>query len=190
MAKGEAGKVFGISGDPDIPGIGYGPVRRSAAISRGRNWLAYHHDGNIYTFKASPMATKEIMAQIASRWLCPPVKLKPPDRPPYRLHDLRDETYSYVYFVKLLTFSEDIDEECYYKIGKSNEIPRRIQQFGPCEQVMSMQLDTEQEALQAEKSIHKMFYNYQCPDTEIFRFGKTQVVDVCEVFRNYDKAPL
>lgn len=188
MPKGEAGLIFGINGDPDISGLRCGPVRRTAALSRGCTWLAYRDDGSVYTFKASPMATKKIMAQIASRWVYPPVKLKPPGRPAFRLHDLKDETYSYVYLVRLLTFSEDIEGECYYKIGKSNEIPKRIKQFGPCELVKSIRLENEKTALQTERAIHGIFNAYQCSDTEIFRFGRAQVEDVCHSLNSHDES--
>ncbi|WP_411876484.1 GIY-YIG nuclease family protein [Vulcanococcus limneticus] len=179
------GNLFGVTGDPDIPGMRKG-LRVSAAKSRGKGWIAHHADGSKHPFKASPMATKKSMAQIASRWIYPPEKLQPSDGAPFGLHDLRDETCSYVYAVKLVTFSENTLDECYYKIGKSNQVPRRIKQFGLCELIVSLKVDTEKEALRKERMIHEMFSDFRCPDTEIFRLGKSRIKQLCEVFRGLE----
>lgn len=185
MFDSTVGNLFGITGNRDIPVMRKG-LRVSAAKSRGKSWIAHHADGSKHSFKASPMATKKIMAQIASRWIYPPAKLQPSDGAPFGLHDLRDETYSYVYAVKLVTFSDNALDECYIKIGKSNQVPRRMKQFGLCELIASIRVDTDKDALRKERMIHELFFDFRCPDTEIFRLERSRVKQLCEVFRGLE----
>jgi hypothetical protein len=175
------GEAASIRTDKEIPFrlLGHRP---SLVKARGKNWKAVYEDGSEYPFKASPQATKRIMADIATRWDNPPSKLKPGNGPPFRMSDLSDELASFVYLVRLLTFDETSKGEAYYKIGKAKSIPHRIKQFGPCTLVESICLGSEGESLRIESNLHAMFDHLRRPGTEIFCIHRDELDDVVRAF--------
>ena len=160
-------KVGGIKQDEDIPWRQAGH-RPSLTKARGRKWYAIYSDEEQHMYLASPMATKKLMAIIASRWGTPPLKLRLENGPAFNLHDLQFDAHSYVYLVQLLTFRQTSAGQQYYKIGKAKSIPRRIKQFGPCRLIASIQLPTEHASLKVEAELHAKFSHLRRPDTEIF----------------------
>ena len=178
------GKVGFIQTEADIP-FSLRSYRRDLSIARGKNWKAIYSDGLEYPFKASPQATKKVMANIASRWGNPPLKLRPSQGPIFRLEDLQDEVASHVYLVRLTTFHETNSGEAYYKIGKAKSIPRRIKQFGPCTLVESISLSSEGESLKVEFDLHARFAHLRRPGTEIFCIHGDDLRIVIEAFEEY-----
>lgn len=152
--------------------LGYRPA---LVIARGINWTASWDNGTSHTFKASPQATKALMAQIAQRWAVPPVILQRDKGRRFDLVSLVEESHSHVYLVRLLTFDPTADGRAYYKIGKAISIPRRIKQFGPCELVAEARLASEKDSLDVEARLHQQFAPWRKPETEIFCFSPGQL---------------
>jgi len=176
-------KNFGqIEGDYDVP-ISRRGCKPSLVKARGKKWLAIYEDEAQYSFKASPMATKPIMAAIVKRWGNPPSKLKLENGSAFTVADLQQETYSYVYLVELLTFHRSEQGQAYYKIGKAKSIPKRIKQFGPCQLVESIKCSTEQVSYETELVLHQKFEQYCRPETEIFYLGLTELKLVQSAFQ-------
>ena len=162
--------------------IGYRP---SLLNARGKNWAAVWADGTTHKFKASPQATKKLMADIALRWDNPPDKLHPPSGRPFNLSDLIEESPSHVDLVQLLTFDETADGRAYFKIGKAVSIPKRIKQFGPCRLVDEVQLTSEKRSLCVEAELHVRFNHLRRPETEIFCMGVEDLAVVRSAFSAY-----
>lgn len=171
----ELREAGGLTHDKDIPWSTQG-YRPSLLIARGKKWRAIYSDQEQYSFLASPMATKKVMARIASRWTNPPLKLQPASAPAFRLLDLIDELHSHVYIVQLLTFEQTVTGRCYYKIGKAKSIPARIKQFGPCRLIASIKLKSEEESLRVESELHEKFSHLRRQDTEIFCFSGSELL--------------
>ena len=151
--------------------------------ARGVNWIATWADGTNRKFKASPQATKKVMAGMAMRWKNPPEKLQKDKGGPFSFADLEEEAHSHVYLVRLLTFDATADGRAYYKIGKAISIPKRIKQFGPCQLIEEARFPTETLSLQAEKQLHAQFDLYRRPETEIFCLNAEQLAVVQEQFQ-------
>jgi hypothetical protein len=174
----EKGVPFGSTG-----------IRTSLALTSGITWTATWEDGTSYRFKASPQAGKKLMAAIASRWGNPPVKLQKDKARPFSLSDLKDESHSHVYLVRLLTFDDTADGRAYYKIGKAISVPRRIKQFGPCELIDEVVFSSEAMSLQAEAALHAQFDVYRKLGTEIFVMNAQQLAALRTAFQSIrDKA--
>ena len=171
-----------IKGDYDVPMTrkGFSP---SLVKARGKKWLAIYEDEVQYSFKASPMATKPIMASIVKRWGNPPYKLQLENGSVFTVADLQVENHSYVYLVELLTFYRSKQGEAYYKIGKAKSIPKRIKQFGPCQLVESIKCSTEQTSYEVELFLHQKFEQYRRPETEIFYLGLTELKGIQNAFQ-------
>ena len=92
----ELREAGGLSHDKDIPWSTQ-RYRPSLLMARGKKWRAIHSDQEQLSFPASPMATKKVMARIASRRTNPPRKLQPGSGPAFRLLDLKDELHSHMY---------------------------------------------------------------------------------------------
>lgn len=185
--KSEIANILGFSGDPDIPSVSTTKSGRRVVTclvsihvvqASGRNWIAIYPDNTEYPFKASPAATRKIMAQIASRWKNPPLALKPPRSSAFNISDILSETTSHVYLVQLQSFRRNRHGKSYYKIGKAKHIPKRIKQFGPCKIIASAAFPSERESLKAEQVIHSIYVEHRLPDTEIFCFTEDQVESV------------
>jgi hypothetical protein len=146
--------------------------------ARGVNWVAIWEDGTAHKFKASPLTTKKVIANIALRWKNPPEKLQKGTARPFDLASLIEESHSHVYLVRLLTFDPTADGRAYYKIGKAVSIPKRIKQFGPCQLVEEARFPTEAFSLQAEKELHVLFDRHRRPETEIFCLNAEQLTAV------------
>lgn len=172
--------AFGVTTDAGIP-IKLQAHRPSLIQARGINWTATWEDGTTHSFKASPQATKAVMAQIAQRWTTPPVSLQKGTARPFDLVSLLEESHSHVYLVRLLTFDPTADGRAYFKIGKAISIPKRIKQFGPCELIAEARLPSEVESLKAEALLHQQFSAWRKPETEIFCFDAAQVEIVAGV---------
>jgi hypothetical protein len=171
----------GLSNDQDIPFRLWG-YRPSLLQSRGKKWSAFYLDEEKFDFLASPMATKKLMAGIVSRWPMPPLKLKAGIGPAFTLDHVKDEIFSYVYLVQLLTFHETTSSQCYYKIGKAKSIPKRIKQFGPCRLVAMIRFATEEESLRVESELHSKYDHYRRPNTEIFYLTDAELGLVTEEY--------
>jgi hypothetical protein len=173
----ELKEAAGIRQDKEIPWrqTGHQP---SLTKARGKKWYAIYSDDEEYMYLASPMATKRIMAHIASRWATPPMRLRQEGSPAFTLHDLQDETHSHVYLVQLLTFDKTVAGQHYYKIGKAKSIPKRIKQFGPCQLIKSIKLGTEQDSLRVEAELHSKFSCFRKPSTEIFCMNEAELNSV------------
>ena len=143
--------------------------------ARGVNWTATWDDGTTHKFKASPQATRPVMAQIAQRWAVPPVTLQREKGRAFDLATLVEESHSHVYLVRLLTFDPTADGRTYYKIGKAISIPKRIKQFGPCELIAEARLPSEKESLTVEAQLHQQFASWRKAGTEIFCFTPDQL---------------
>jgi hypothetical protein len=167
-------------------GIPYGSMgfRPSLALSRGVTWAATWDDGTGFRFKASPQASKKLMAAIASRWGNPPDKLQKDKARPFSLSDLKDDSHSHVYLVRLLTFDETADGRAYYKIGKAISVPRRIKQFGPCELIDEVVFSSEAVSLQAEAALHAQFNVHRKLGTEIFVMNAQQLAALKSAFQS------
>lgn len=163
----ELKEVGGIRQDNEIPWRQTG-YRTDLAKARGKKWYAIYSDTEEHMFLASPMATKRLMASIATKWLNPPMKLRQERGPAFNMNDLQDDSHSHVYVVQLLTFHETSARQNHYKIGKAKSVPKRIKQFGPCRLVKSIKLKTEQDSLRVEAELHSKFSFLRRPDTEIF----------------------
>ena len=163
-----------LSSDDDIPFrcLSY---RHALLKARGINWTANWDDDTSHSFKASPQATKAVMAKIAQRWNWPPVTLQREKGRPFDLVTLLEHSHSHVYLVRLLTFEPTADGRAYFKIGKAISIPKRIKQFGPCELVAEARLSGEKEGLTAEAQLHQQFAPWRKPETEIFCFTAAQL---------------
>lgn len=172
--------AFGVRSDTDVPTRLQGH-RPSLIQARGMNWIAVWEDGTTHSFKASPQATKAVMAQIARRWTTPPVSLQKGTARPFDLISLLEESHSHVYLVRLLTFEPTADGRAYFKIGKAVSIPKRIKQFGPCELIAEARFPSEVESLNAEALLHQQFSAWRKPETEIFCFDAAQVEIVAGV---------
>ncbi len=177
--------VGGIKQDEDIPWRQTGH-RPSLTKARGKRWYAIYSDEEQYMYLASPMATKKLMANIASSWGTPPLRLRLENGPAYNLHDLQYETHSHVYLVQLLTFHQTAAGQHYYKIGKAKSIPRRIKQFGPCRLVASIKLPTEQASLKVEAELHSKFSYLRRPDTEIFCINEVELKTVLAEYLRHE----
>jgi hypothetical protein len=177
----------GLRNDEGIPirSLGHRPALTKA---RGINWTATWEDGTSHAFKASPQATKAVMAQLAQRWAVPPATLQRDKGRPFDLVSLLEESHSHVYLVRLLTFDPTADGRAYYKIGKAISIPKRIKQFGPCELIAEARLASEKESLAAEAQLHQQFEQWRKPETEIFCFTAEQV-DVVRAAMKRSAAP-
>ncbi len=143
--------------------------------ARGVNWTATWVDGTTHKFKASPQATRPVMAQIAQRWAVAPVTLQREKGRAFDLATLVEESHSHVYLVRLLTFDPTADGRTYYKIGKAISIPKRIKQFGPCELIAEARLPSEIASLTVEAQLHEKFAQWRRPQTEIFCFSAAQL---------------
>jgi hypothetical protein len=172
--------AVGVKTDPDIP-IRLEAHRPSLLQARGINWTASWEDGTTHHFKASPQATKAVMAQIAQRWSMPPVSLQKGTARPFDLLSLMEESHSHVYLVRLLTFDPTADGRAYFKIGKAISIPKHIKQFGPCELIAEARFPSEAESLKAEALLHQQFSAWRKPETEIFCFDAARVEAVAGV---------
>ena len=164
----------GLRSDEGLPfrAQGYRPALLKA---RGINWTATWDDGTSHTFKASPQVSKPVMAEIAQRWDLPPATLQRDKGRPFDLASLVVESHSHVYLVRLLTFDPTADGRAYYKIGKAISIPKRINQFGPCELIAEARLPSEKKSLTAEAQLHQQFARWRKPETEIFCFTVDQL---------------
>lgn len=167
-------RSVGIRSDEGIPLRTMG-FRPSLLEARGVAWTAYWSDGGSERFKASPQATKALMAQIAGRWALPPISLQKGTARPFDLATLIEESHSHVYVVRLLTFEPTADGRAYFKIGKAISIPKRVKQFGPCEVIAQVRLPSEAESLKVEALLHQQFSQWRKPETEIFCFGADQL---------------
>jgi hypothetical protein len=172
--------AFGVRTDTDVP-IRLQAHRPSLVQARGINWTATWEDGTTHRFKASPQATKAVMAQIAQRWATPPVSLQKETARPFDLLSLMEESHSHVYLVRLLTFDPTANGRAYFKIGKAISIPKRIKQFGPCELIAEARFPSEADGLKAEAHLHQQFSAWRKPETEIFCFDAARVEAVAGV---------
>jgi hypothetical protein len=159
-------------------------IRTSLVLSGGVTWTAAWADGTIHKFKASPQANQKLMAAIASRWDNPPVKLQRENARPFSLWDLKAETHSHVYLVRLLTFDETPDGCAYYKIGKAISVPKRIKQFGPCQLIEEVVFSSEVVSLRAEAALHAQFDAYRKLGTEIFVMDAMQLEALRAAFQS------
>ena len=164
----------GLRSDEEIP-LRAMCYRPSLLEARGVKWTATWADGTSHRFKASPQATKAVMARLAQRWKVPPVSLQRGNARAFDLLSLIEESHSHVYLVRLLTFEQNADGRAYYKIGKAVSIPRRIKQFGPCEVVAEARLPSEAESLKVEALLHQQFSAWRKAETEIFCLGVSEV---------------
>lgn len=166
--------AVGVETDEDVP-MRLQTFRPSLIQARGINWTATWEDGTSHSFKASPQATKAVMAQIAQRWAKSPVSLQKGTARPFDLISLIEESHSHVYLVRLLTFEPTADGRAYFKIGKAVSIPKRIKQFGPCELIAQARFPSEVESLKVEALLHQQFNAWRKPETEIFCFDAAGV---------------
>ena len=175
----------GLRSDEGIPSrsLGHRPALTNA---RGINWIATWDDGTSHAFKASPQATKTVMAQLAQRWAIPPATLQRDKGRPFDLATLLEESHSHVYLVRLLTFDPTADGRAYYKIGKAVSIPKRIKQFGPCELIAEAKMTCDKDSLAAEAKLHQQFAPWRKPATEIFCFSAEQVDAVRAAMKRSD----
>ena len=177
-----------LSIDEDIP-FRCLKYRPSLLNARGIKWAATWDDGTTFTFKASPQITQALMAQLAQRWVVPPITLKRDKGRPFDLASLVEESHSHVYLVRLLTFDPTADGRSYYKIGKAVSIPKRIKQFGPCALIAEARLPSEKESLKVEAHLHQRFAAWRKPETEIFCFTADQVDDVKKAMARHKAQP-
>lgn len=178
-------ELISFAGFPQFEeGIGYHRqgYRTQVVQARGVNWTATWSEGTSYQFKASPQATKKILASIAMRWKNPPEKLQKEKGRPFAITDLIEEAHSHVYLVRLLTFDATAEGRAYYKIGKAVSIPKRINQFGPCELIEEVRLSSEALSLKAESKLHLQFERFRRPGTEIFCLGRAELALVKAAF--------
>jgi hypothetical protein len=160
----------------------YRGYRPQLIQARGVNWTATLADGTSHRFKATPQATKKVMADIAMRWKNPPEQLQKDKGRPFSVADLIEESHSHVYLVQLMTFDATADGRAYYKIGKAASVPKRIKQFGPCELIQEIRLSSEAMSLKAEARLHSQFEQYRKPGTEIFCLGRDELALVRAAF--------
>lgn len=158
-------------------------IRKSTVISSGVTWEAIWADGVSHRFKASPQTNRKLMAAIASRWSNPPEKLQREQGRPFALKDLKEDSHSYVYLVRLMTFDETGDGRLYFKIGKAVSVPKRIKQFGPCELVDEIRCASEAMSLRIEAALHTQFDDYRKLGTEIFILNSMQLEIVRVAFQ-------
>jgi hypothetical protein len=158
--------------------------RPKLVLASGVVWTATWADGTSHKFKASPQANKKLMAAIATRWGNPPEKLQRDQGRPFSLHDLKEESHSHVYLVRLLTFDEAADGRSYYKIGKAISVPKRIKQFGPCELIEEAVCDSETMSLRAEAALHAQFDVFRKMGTEIFVMNAKQLEALRAAFQS------
>jgi len=85
---------------------------------------------------------------------------------------------SYVYFVRLDTFTDPQSTTGFYKVGKANAVPKRIRQFGNCSVVHLLECETAALAFRFEQELLSHFSEWRQEGTEILRMPHDAVHDV------------
>jgi hypothetical protein len=85
---------------------------------------------------------------------------------------------SYVYFVRLDTFTEPHSTTGFYKVGKANSVPKRIRQFGNCSVVHLLTCESPVHALRFEQELLTHFSEWRQEGTEILRMPHVVVHEV------------
>jgi hypothetical protein len=85
---------------------------------------------------------------------------------------------SYVYFVRLDTFTDPQSATGFYKVGKANAVPRRIRQFGNCSVVHLLTCESAALAFRFEQELLTHFSEWRQEGTEILRMPHHAVHEV------------
>jgi len=87
-------------------------------------------------------------------------------------------TVSYVYFVRLDTFTDPQSTTGFYKVGKANAVPKRIRQFGNCSVVHLLTCESAALAFRFEQELLTHFSEWRQEGTEILRIPHDAVHEV------------
>ncbi len=87
-------------------------------------------------------------------------------------------TISYVYFVRLDTFTDPESTTGFYKVGKANAVPKRIRQFGNCSVVHQLACESPALAFRIEQELLMHFSEWRQEGTEILRMQHEVVHEV------------
>ena len=87
-------------------------------------------------------------------------------------------TISYVYFVRLDTFTDPQSTTGFYKVGKANAVPKRIRQFGNCSVVHLLTCESAALAFRFEQELLTHFSEWRQEGTEILRMPHEAVHEV------------
>jgi hypothetical protein len=178
---------------------GYGDIANSPAFvngryvaripkncrSKGRKWTFGMDDDSRFSCRIQVSASYSSIKAWAQTWTKKPTsiqgesKTKPSgwDKPESQW----DERHK-VYFVKLLSFDATIEGKLYYKIGKAKNVPKRINQFGPCSIIDTLNFAHPREASEIERKLHSLMDSNRVKATEIFLLSEGEAEKVIELF--------
>jgi hypothetical protein len=90
---------------------------------------------------------------------------------------------SYVYFVRLDTFTDPNSATGFYKIGKTNSVPKRIRQFGNCSVLHLLACESPTLAFRLEQELLAHFSSWRQEGTEILRMQHDSVHEVIQMMQ-------
>ena len=146
--------------------------------SKGAKWIFTMEDGSKFSCRTAYATSYSAVKAWAMTWDIKPVHIGKGIKGSANatsLSNRRIHEQHKVYFVKLLTFDATKSGKCYYKIGKSKNIPHRIRQFGPCEVIEVLHFEHYSEAYEAESRLHRIFSHQRKESTEIFLLSDDEV---------------
>lgn len=154
---------------------------------RGKKWMVINAEGKIPLKASAGLKESRIISWAQQVW--PEMEsIQTPSGKVKSVHARNVITASYVYFVRLDTFTDPQSETGFYKVGKANSVPKRIRQFGSCSVVRLLACDSPTLAFRFEQELLSHFSEWRQEGTEILRMPRNVVYKVIDKMQELSMA--
>jgi hypothetical protein len=162
--------------DPDIPMMRKVGDPLKSKI-RGKNWMIICGERKIPLKASSGLKESRIVSWAQKIW--PDFEyIQNPSGKVKSVLTREVINASYVYFVRLDTFTDPQSTTGFYKVGKANAVPKRIRQFGNCSVVHLLTCESAALAFRFEQELLTHFSEWRQEGTEILRLPHDSVHEV------------
>jgi hypothetical protein len=162
--------------DADIPLIRTGIDGHKCKI-QGKKWVIISAERKIPIKTSAGLKESRLVSWAQQVW--PEMEsIQTPSGKVKSVHNRAIATISYVYFVRLDTFTDPQATTGFYKVGKANAVPKRIRQFGNCSVVHLLACDSPTLAFRFEQELLTHFSEWRQEGTEILRMPHNTVQKV------------
>ena len=169
-----AGKA--LHRDADIPFMRTGIDGNKSKI-QGKKWMIICAERKIPLKTSAGLKESRIISWAQQVW--PEMEsIQTPSGKVKSVHTRAVITVSYVYFVRLDTFTDPQATTGFYKVGKANAVPKRIRQFGNCSVVHQLACESPAHAFRLEQELLTHFSDWRQVGTEILRMPHDAVHEV------------
>ena len=162
--------------DCDIPLIRTGVDGHKCKI-QGKKWVIISAEQKIPIKTSTGLKESRLISWAQQVW--PDMEsIQTPSGKVKSVHTRATADISYVYFVRLDTFTDPHGTTGFYKVGKANSVPKRIRQFGNCSVVHLLACDSPTLAFKFEQELLTHFSEWRQEGTEILRLPHNAVNEV------------